>query len=293
MVCYFCCCVTGAVDIKVTEDYSTDTFILAFVRFSCKVGFPRKLLPDAGSQLVKGCESMTITFTDVQTRLHEYGVDFQVCPVGAHYMHGRVERKIRQVQDSFAKHLQNHRLSIIQWETLGDQVANSLNNMPIALGNVTKDLENLDLLTPNRLLLARNNNRCPTGPVTVSEDVRKLITQNNSILDTWFKAWLISYVPTLMFQPKWFQSDRDPKVGDIILFLKSEKDFEKIYQYGIICDLKHSRDGKIRSLDIEYQNHTEKVKRRTTRGTREVVVIHPYEELGLIRELNILFDSTG
>ena len=208
-------------------------------------------------------------------------------------MHGRVERKIRHVQDSFAKHLHNHRLSIIQWETLGDQVANSLNNMPIALGNVVKDLENLDLLTPNRLLLARNNNRCPTGLVTVSQDIGKMIKQNNSILDTWFKAWLISYVPTLMFQPKWFQSDRDPKVGDIILFLKSEKDFEKIYQYGIICDLKRSRDGKIRSLDIEYQNHTEKVKRRTTRGTREVVVIHPYEELGLIRELDSLFDNTG
>ena len=289
----FCCCVTGAVDIKVTEDYSTEAFVLAFIRFSCKVGFPRKLLPDAGSQLVKACESMTISFTDVRARLHEYGVDFQVCPVGAHYMHGRVERKIRDVKDSFAKHLHSHRLSIMQWETLGDQVANSINNMPIAIGNVTKDLENLDLITPNRLLLARNNNRCPTGCVTVSEDVGKLIKQNSSIIETWFRAWLTSYVPTLMFQPKWFRSDRDPKVGDVILFLKSEKDFEKIFQYGLICDLKSSRDGRIRTLDIEYQNHTEKVKRRTTRGTREVVVIHPFEELGLIRELNVLFDNLG
>ena len=31
----FCCCVTGAVD---TEDYSTASFVLAFMRFSCKVG---------------------------------------------------------------------------------------------------------------------------------------------------------------------------------------------------------------------------------------------------------------
>ena len=65
----FCCCVTGAVDIKVTEDYSTSSFILAFIRFSCKVGYPRKLLPDAGSQLVKGCESMKITFSDVRNKV--------------------------------------------------------------------------------------------------------------------------------------------------------------------------------------------------------------------------------
>ena len=204
---------------------------------------------------------------------------------------GQVERKIRHVKDSFAKHLQNHRLSIMQWETLGDQVANSINNMPIAIGNVTKDLENLDLITPNRLMLARNNNRCPTGSVIVSGDVGKMIKQNNSVIQAWFEAWLTSHVPSLMFQPKWFKSDRDPKVGDVILFLKSDKDFERIYQYGLICDLKVSRDGKIRSLDIEYQNHTEKVKRRTTRGTREVVVIHPFEELGLIRELNVLFNN--
>ena len=91
-----------------------------------------------------------------------------------------------------------------------------------------------------------------------------------------------------MIHPKWFRSDIDPQVGDVVLFLKSDKEFEKLYQYGIICDMKRSRDGKIRQVDIEYQNHSEGVKRRTTRGTREIVVIHPYEELGLIRELNIL-----
>ena len=36
-----------------------------------------------------------------------------------------------------------------------------------------------------------------------------------------------------------------------------------------ICDLKKSRDGKIRQIEVEYQNHTEKVKRRTNSGTSE------------------------
>ena len=91
-----------------------------------------------------------------------------------------------------------------------------------------------------------------------------------------------------MFQPKWFKSDQDPKVGDIVLFLKSDKEFKKMYQYGIISDLKISRDQKIREIEIECKNVGEKSKRRTTRGTREVVIIHPVNELGLVRELNIL-----
>ena len=61
-------------------------------------------MPDAGSQLVKGCQCMTIRFSDVKHKLHlEYGVAFETCPVGPHHMHGKVERKIRHVQESFLK----------------------------------------------------------------------------------------------------------------------------------------------------------------------------------------------
>ena len=112
------------------------------------------------------------------------------------------------------KHLQNNRVSIIQWEKLGDQVANNIYNFPIVIGDDTKDLENLDLLIPNRLLLARNNSRCPVGSVNVTEDVDKIIQQNNKVFEVWFRAWLTSYVPTLMLQLKWFKSVRDAKVGD-------------------------------------------------------------------------------
>ena len=54
----FCCCTTGALSIKVMEDYSTPSFMLAFIRSSCNVGYPKILLPDEGSQLVKGCKNM-------------------------------------------------------------------------------------------------------------------------------------------------------------------------------------------------------------------------------------------
>ena len=287
----FCCCATGAVSIKVMWNYSTASFIFAFIRFSCAYGYPYKLLPDAGSQLVKGCESIELTYTDVKTQLHEAGVIFEVCPVGAHYMHGKVERKIRSVKESFAKCLQKERLSEIEWETLGDQVANTLNNLPIGLKSETKDLENIDLLTPNRLLLARNNNRCPVGPLRVTEDVGQIVERNENVFTAWFRAWLISHVPNLMLQPKWFRSNKDPKIGDVILFLKSDKEFERIFQYGMIYDVKASRDGLIREVEVLYQNPTEKTKRFVSRGVREIVVIHHVEELGLIRELNMIVSN--
>ena len=51
-----------------------------------------------------------------------------------------------------------------------------------------------------------------------------------------------------MRQPKWFVSDRDTKVGDVVSFLKSDKEFDKQYQYGIVKDITIDKDGKIRKL---------------------------------------------
>ena len=143
------------------EDFSTPAFINAFTRFSCEVGYPKTLLVDEGSQLVKGCESMKLKFWDIKFQLHQdVSVEFEVCPVGGHNFNGKVERKIREVKKSITKSVSNERLALLQWETLAATIANSINNMPLALGNSFKpDLEFMDLLTPNRLKLGRNNER--------------------------------------------------------------------------------------------------------------------------------------
>ena len=168
------------------EDYSADGFLMSFSRFACRFGYPKKLLPDEGGQLVKGCSNMIISMSDVRQKLSvEHGVDFETCPVGAHYYHGKVERKIQEVKKSLVKNVSNRRLSILQWETICQQISNSINNLPIGLGNKSEMLENLDILTPNRLILGRNNTRSPTMPLEISHDVKKIIQSNNEVFRTW------------------------------------------------------------------------------------------------------------
>ena len=287
-----CCSVTGAVDCRIMEDYSTDAFLLAFIRFSCRFGYPKSLNIDEGSQLLKGCKDMVISFIDLQHRLSvEYGIDFKTCPVGAHYVHGKVERKIQDIKKSFAL-IEKNRLSIIQWESLGQQVANGINNMPIALGNKVECLESLDILTPNRLILGRNNSRCPAEPLEVRDDLRRIIESNREIYEVWFKEWLVSCVPTLVEKPKWFITERNICVGDIVLFLKSEQEFDLHYQYGIVIATYEGKDGIVRVVEVEYQNASENVKRTTKRGVRDLVVIHEADEIGISSELDQLCHCT-
>jgi hypothetical protein len=232
---------------------------------------------------------MVLSFSDIQHKLSiEYGVSFQTCPVGAHFVHGKVERKIQTIKLSIEKELCNKRLSLIQWETLGSQIANSINNLPLGLGNKVADLENLDLLTPNRLLLGRNNSRGPTAPLVLSRDVKKIVQMNRDIFAAWFQSWLVSYVPSLMDSPKWFKNDQNIAEGDVVLFSKSEKEFEDLYQYGIVKSVFFSKDGRIRKVEVEYVNHSEDSRRTTPRHVRDLIVIHPVDELGLSKELSNL-----
>ena len=110
------------------------------------------------------------------------------------------------------------RLSFVQWETLGQQVANSINNLPLGLGNKTESLETLDLLTPNRLLLGRNNSRSPSEPLELSGDCRQIVASNAKVFEAWFRVWLVGDVPHLVEQPKWFVTERSVREGDVVLF---------------------------------------------------------------------------
>ena len=282
----FCCTATTTTSIKIMEDYGTTAFIQAFIRFSCDVGYPKVLLIDEGSQLIKGCQSMKFKFEDVQRKLHiDQQVEFSVCPVGGHNFHGRVERKIRTVKESMEKSMHNERLSILQWETLSAQISNSINDLPIALTKSVSDMEHADLITPNRLKLGRNNDRSPVGALRVTSDPQKIIQTNKMIFMSWFEAWLITYVPKLMYHPKWFADDTHLMKGDVVLFFKNEKELSDTYQYGMIEEASLGKDGKVRSVNVRYRNHNENVDRYTTRAVRQLIKIHAADEIDELHEM--------
>ena len=67
--------------------------------------------------------------------------------------------------------------------------------------------------------------------------------------------------------------------------MKQDKNLCSIYQYGNIHSLKISEDGKIRRAVIKYRNHNESTDWYTNRAVREIVMIHPIDELDIITEL--------
>ena len=53
----------------------------------------------------------------------------------------------------------------------------------------------------------------------------------------------------------------------------------------MVHEIEPSRDGLIRRVVVKYRNHNESVDRFTTRAVRELVLIHPIDEVHLMEEL--------
>eukprot|EP00794_Sanderia_malayensis_P002419 gene2419-biopygen1305 len=198
-------------------------------------------------------------------------------------MNGKVERKIKEINSSIKKTLYNQRLSLLQWEPLSAVIANQINNLPLAIGDVSGDFECLDLITPTRLLLGRINDRAIDGLI-LCDNPTKIIKDNEKAFDTCFDVWLTVHVPKLMKQSKWYRSN-EIDVGDVVLFVKHNSTISKKYTYGIVKELEYGEDVLPRRAKVQYRNENESGLRETYRSLRGLIIIHYVHESDYLYEL--------
>ena len=290
----FVCVATSTVDIQVMEFYSSGSFIAALIRFASRNGYPKIILPDQGSNIENAIHNVEINWIDVKGQLHKsYGIDLKTCGVGGHHQHGKVERKIRHIKETYMKTVHKERISVLQWQTVADETANCINNLPIGTGssrNINLELDDLDIITPNRLRFGRNNERSPLGPAYLSHDPFKFMDTNIKIFNCWWEHWLLVVAPELIEKPVNWKSGDNVKVGDVVLFRKSEGSVGPgTYQYGIILSVDVSADGVVRNAKVKYRNADEGKDRTTDRNVKSLILIHKVDELDIMKEM---FDAS-
>jgi hypothetical protein len=236
---------------------------------------------------------MEVSWLDVAHTLnaqHAVGVQFEACPVGGHNFHGMVERGIREVKKLFNTVYSGVKLDVLGFQTAFSWISNELNNLPLCLGSRYRDLDHLDLLTPNRLIHGRANRRALSGCCMVDKP-SLMLARMEEVFEAWWRAWHDEKLADFIGKPaKWFRSAPSLQVGDIVLFQKSGEEQvlgEPVWRVGRIVEVEESeRDSAVRAVVIEYKNATENVFRTTRRAARTVAVLHKEDELELVQHLN-------
>ena len=182
--------------------------------------------------------------------------------------------------------LQNKRLHATGLQTLLKLIENQLNNLPLGY-SYGRDQDNtplLKMLTPNMLRIGRNNERALDGPMRIPAG-GELLDKVKEGYESWYKIWNASYIPKLMYQPKWWKQDRDLKEGDIVFFQKKESELDTCWTLGTIDQLVKGRDGLARRAIVKYQNFKEDFHRLTDRHIRSLVKIWSVDDQNFDEDL--------
>ena len=273
-VIVFACPVTRLLNLQVIEKKDGSGIIDGVTRLACEVGVPKVLLMDQDAAFMKAVSELEFTFKDAQLKLHrELGLEFITCPVAGHSQHGQVERRIRSVQQSLEQAgLKKLKIHATGLQTLLKLTENQLNNMPLgySYGRDSDNTSLLKMITPDMLRVGRNNSRALDGPMRLPKG-GELLEKVQETYYSWFWIWASTYIPKIMFQPKWWNHDKDLKENDLVLFKKKDSVLETEWTMGVIDELIPGRDGVSRRAIVKYQNTGEDRKRTTDRSVRSLV----------------------
>ena len=281
-----CCLLTGATNILVIEGLETKDVLQAIERHATRHGMPSVLYVDNGTNLI-ALQHATFSVRDLNCQLSDsYGIQVRVSNAKSHEERGRVEARVKIMRGMLEKLCikADAVLSVLQWENLFSRISNMINDLPIAKctrSNVTDP--GWDIITPNRLLLGRNNMRSIEGWISLSKAIgsENLLRKNQAIMNTWYKLFADRIHHLIPRPNKWTKNDRIQE-GDICLFMYNEapgvgKDHWKLGRVSEIL--------KPNKVVISYPGKSKKKElpklKTLERCPRDIAIIHAAADIDL------------
>ena len=85
------CPTTKLTNLQVVESSSASGIMSGIIRLGCEVGVPSKMFIDQDRASMCGFKNAEFDLRNLQLTLErKYSIDFEVCPVQGHNMHGRL-----------------------------------------------------------------------------------------------------------------------------------------------------------------------------------------------------------
>ena len=176
--------------------------------------------------------------------------------------------------------VKNKRLHATGYQTLLKLVENLYNSLPIGF-SYDRSMSNtplLKIISPNFFKMGRNNDRAMDGPVHLPNG-SEMVKRVNELYQGLFKVWADSYIPKLIYSPKWYVDGESLKPGDLVYMKKSpDNKLDSTWIIGIVEQAPIGRDGKVRRVIVKYHNASESGPQLTDRSIRTLVKIFDIDE---------------
>ena len=218
--CIFTCLRYRAVHIELANDLTTDSFINAVTRFVGRRGPPRIIYSDNGTNF-RGAETVVVNALKtwdqerVGRELLQKNIQWYFNPPAASHQGGVWERLIRSVRRILHAMIGEHLVNEETLTTFLTEVEKILNSRPIT--RVSSDPDDLDALTPNHMLLLRQNPCSAPCELEDSDKFQARWKHVHILANEFWARWVKEYLPLLQERQKWLKQRRNFKVGDLVI----------------------------------------------------------------------------
>ena len=245
---------TKAIHLEVLNNLETDTFINGFVRFVSRRGYPLNVWSDNGTNLVGARSELSKSLRDLDrgkvvrvARRMEIAWTFNP-PLASRQgcVWERLIRTVRRVMVALLNY--NTRLTDEILHTVLCEEECIVNSRPIT--KCSDDVDDVAALTPNHLLLLKDNQSAPWGVFYDGDTYRKHWRHVQHIATLFWKRWIKEYLPEFQRRQKWVKDVPNLNVGDLVLLL-DENSPRGSWPLGLVKEISMGKDGLVRSARVK------------------------------------------
>lgn len=253
-ICLFVCMSTRALHLEVVTSLSTETFFMAFTRFTARRGPVKSMYSDCGTNFVGASRLFTST-ADYQHQLSSHlstlGIKWHFNPPSSPHFGGLWEAGVKSVKTLLYKTLGTHRLTYEELVTYLAKIEATLNSRP--LGAMSDDPADFDTLTPNHFLTLEPSTSIPDPnlmDISLSKMQRWRLIRD--IHHHFWRRWQSEFLHTLQKRTKWTKEGDTLKLGSLVLI--KEATWPLQWKRGRIVELHPGDDGVTRVATVRTPN---------------------------------------
>ncbi len=196
----FKCFTTRVVHLDLIHNMNADSFLISLRRFIAHRGNPAELYSDQGTNFKAGQKELLDSFynmsSDLQRLLAKQKIAFHFNPPAAPHFGGTWEREIKSVKTALYTVIGVQPVSEAVLYTVLLEVEAILNAKPLCY--TSSSVADLDLVTPNFLLMGRLDGALPSVVYPKCEGLSKRTWRHGQVMAEHFWARFIRfYLPTL------------------------------------------------------------------------------------------------
>ena len=288
----FGCAATGTVNCQVMEAGKKTCNVLdAMNRFFHEESVPKIFHIDKDGALIKALSEAEIDVRSLDGFItKEKGIAFKTCSAQGHSAHGRIERKIKMLQEAFERsEFKKFKLHGLGWQTVAKCVEHQVNSIPLGYLNHREDNASLlRILTPNFLKLNAAANRSPSSLFSLPKSGKDLFSKVEDAYRVFYKIFNDVYVPLIAKRQKWHEEHENLKENDVVYFKLTDSVLGSNWLIGKVEDVKLSKDGKVRLIIVGYKYDTEDGRRDfrlVERPVRQCVKLWNIEDTTILEDI--------